>query len=90
MEVGSVFASLCIWRWACPSVILGSAPVSSKSEKWTLGEIKVATKISILSHMKIFIYALRMVRGKSVDLKNVSSFIHKSKGSQIECLALHR
>lgn len=55
MEVGSVFASLCIWRWACPSVILGSAPVSSKSEKWTLGEIKVATKISILSHENFYI-----------------------------------
>ena len=39
-----------------------------------MGEIRIATKILILSNRNIFTYALSKVRKTFVDLKNVSSF----------------
>lgn len=89
MYEGSAMESLCICAWIFPYVMLGCSPSSSKSEKWILGEIRIATTILILSDMNIFTYAFCKVRKKFVDLKNVSSFT-KYKGTHIECLALCR
>lgn len=79
-----VYANLFVWRfchgvlcicvWIFPYVVLGCTPISSKSEKWTLGEIRIATKILILSNRNIFTYALSKMRKIFVDLKNVSLF----------------
>lgn len=70
MGEGSVMASSCICAWIFPYVMLGCTPISSKSEKWTLDEIRIATKTLISSDMKIFTYALNKVKEQFVDLKN--------------------
>lgn len=74
MGEGSAMESLCICAWIFPYVMLGCTPSSSKSEKWTLGEMRIATKTLIPSYMKIFTYALSKVKEQFVYLKNVSSF----------------